>query len=114
MRGIIGLVLAGLGAFLIALAVLLPAWVVGQVLKFPLSESETATLEASNATYFSVSALRERTGVTLEATYTITGDAAAGSSSTAVSELPAAASPVIVYVARRVTPVRSRRADTLK
>ena len=84
MRGIIGLVLAGLGAFLIAIAVLLPTWVVGQVLKFPLSESETATLEASNATYFSVSALRERTGVTLEATYTITGDAAAGSSSTAV------------------------------
>ena len=42
MRGIIGLILAGLGAFLIAVAVLLPTWVVGQVVKFPLSESETA------------------------------------------------------------------------
>jgi len=84
MRGIIGLILAGLGAFLLLIAVLLPTWVVGQVLKFPLSESETATLEASNASYFSVTALRERTGVTLRATYTITGDASAGNSSTAV------------------------------
>jgi hypothetical protein len=84
MRGIIGLVLAGLGAFLILVAVLLPTWVVGQVLKFPLSESETATLDASNASYFSVASLRERTGVTLQATYTITGDPSAGNSSTAV------------------------------
>jgi hypothetical protein len=84
MRGIIGLILAGLGAFLILVAVLLPTWVVGQALKFPLSESETATLEASNASYFSVASLRERTGVTLRATYTITGDAGAGNSSTAV------------------------------
>jgi len=84
MRGIIGLILAGLGAFLLLIAVLLPTWVAGQVLKFPLSESETATLEASNASYFSVTALRERTGVTLRATYTITGDASAGNSSTAV------------------------------
>ena len=84
MRGIIGLVLAGLGAFLILVAVLLPTWVVGQVLKFPLSEYETATLEASNASYFSVASLREKTGVTLRATYTIKGDASAGNSSTAV------------------------------
>jgi hypothetical protein len=84
MRGIIGLILAGLGAFLILVAVLLPTWVVGQVLKFPLSESETATLDASNASYFSVASLREKTGVTLRATYTITGDAGAGNSSTAV------------------------------
>ena len=84
MRGIIGLVLAGLGAFLILVAVLLPTWVVGQVVKFPLSESETATLEASNASYFSVASLREKTGVSLRATYTITGDASAGNSSTAV------------------------------
>jgi Porin PorA len=84
MRGIIGLILAGLGAFLILVAVLLPTWVVGQVLKFPLGESETATLDASNASYFSVASLHEKTGVTLQATYTITGDASAGNSSTAV------------------------------
>src|SRR6202451_4540695 len=84
MRGIIGLILAGLGAFLILVAVLLPTWVVGQVVKFPLNEYETATLQASNASYFSETALTERTGVTMEATYTIKGNASAGNSSTAV------------------------------
>lgn len=84
MRRNIGLVLAGLGAFLIVLAVVLPAWIVGHVVKFPLNEYETATLSADGASYFSVSALAEKTGVTMEATYTIKGDGAAGTSSTAV------------------------------
>jgi hypothetical protein len=84
MRGIIGLILAGLGAFLILVAVLLPTWVVGQVVKFPLNEYETATLQATNASYFSASSLSEKTGVTMEATYTIKGDASKGNSSTAV------------------------------
>jgi len=84
MRGIIGLILAGLGAFLILVAVLLPTWVVGQVVKFPLNEYETATLQASNASYFDESSLTEKTGVTMEATYTIKGNASAGNSSTAV------------------------------
>jgi hypothetical protein len=84
MRGIIGLILAGVGAFLILVAVLLPTWVVSQVVKFPLNEYETATLDASNASYFSTSSLTEKTGVSLEATYTIKGDASAGNSSTAV------------------------------
>lgn len=84
MRGIIGLILAGLGAFLILVAVLLPTWVVPQVKKFPLSEYRTATLQAPNASYFSASALKEVTGVTMQATYTIKGDGSAGNSSTAV------------------------------
>jgi Porin PorA len=84
MRGIIGLILAGLGAFLILVAVLLPTWVVGQVVKFPLNEYETATLQASNASYFNEASLTEKTGVTMEATYTIKGNASAGNSSTAV------------------------------
>ncbi len=84
MRGIIGLVLAGLGAFLILVAILLPTWVVSQVIKFPLNEYETATLEATNASYFSATSLSEKTGVTMEATYTIKGDPSEGSSSTAV------------------------------
>ena len=46
MRRNIGLVLAGLGAFLIVLAVVLPTWIVGQVVKFPLNEFQTATLAA--------------------------------------------------------------------
>ena len=84
MRGVIGAILAGLGAFLILVAILLPTWVSGRLLKFPLSEYETATLQASNASYFSTSSLSEKTGVTMRATYTIKGDAAAGNSSTAV------------------------------
>jgi hypothetical protein len=84
MRGVIGLVLAGLGAFLILVAILLPTWVSGQVIKFPLNEYETATLAASNASYFSPASLSEKTGVSMEATYTIKGDASKGSSSTAV------------------------------
>jgi hypothetical protein len=84
MRGVIGLVLAGLGAFLILVAILLPTWLSGQVVKFPLNEYETATLAASNASYFSAASLSEKTGVSMEATYTIKGDASKGSSSTAV------------------------------
>ena len=66
------------------MAVLLPTWVSSQVIKFPLNEYETATLAASNASYFSPSSLTEKTGVNLQATYTIKGDGAAGNSSTAV------------------------------
>ena len=84
MRRNIGLVLAGLGAFLIVLAVVLPTWIVGQVVKFPLNEYQTASLAASNASYFSATALTVKTGVTMQATYTIKGDGAAGTSSTAV------------------------------
>ncbi len=84
MRRNIGLVLAGLGAFLIVLAVVLPTWIVGQVVKFPLNEYQSATLAASNASYFSAKTLTEQTGVNLQATYTIKGDGTAGTSSTAV------------------------------
>lgn len=87
MRGIVGLILAGLGAFLILVAILLPTWVSSQVVKFPLNEYETATLAASNASYFSASALTEKTGVNMRATYTIKGDASKGNSSTAVWNL---------------------------
>jgi hypothetical protein len=84
MRRNIGLVLAGIGAFLIVLAVVLPTWIVGQVVKFPLNEYQSATLAASNASYFSATSLTEKSGVNLQATYTIKGDGAAGTSSTAV------------------------------
>ena len=84
MRRRVGLVLAGLGTCLIVFAVLMPTWVSSKVLKFPLNEYATATLTASNASYFSPAKLTEMTGVNMEATYTIKGNAAAGSSSTAV------------------------------
>lgn len=84
MRRVVGLTLAGLGAFLIVGAVLLPTYVTGQVVKFPLNEYEGATLTGTGVSYFSPTKLRVLTGVTMRATYTIKGDGAAGSSSTAV------------------------------
>jgi Porin PorA len=80
----VGLVLTGLGTCLIVFAVLAASWITGQVIKFPLNEFASVTLTAPNATYFSVAKLTEMTGVNIEATYTIKGNAAAGSSSTAV------------------------------
>jgi hypothetical protein len=84
MRRFVGLVLVGLGTCLIVFAVLMPTYVSSRVLKFPLNEYETATLTAGNVTYFSPTKLTELTGVNMEATYTLKGNAAAGSGSTAV------------------------------
>jgi hypothetical protein len=84
MRRNVGAVLAGLGTLLIVMAVVLPTYIVGQVVKFPLSEYETATLTGTGMSYFSATKVATVTGVDVRATYTIKGDAAAGSSSTAV------------------------------
>ena len=84
MRRTIGVILAVLGVLLIVATALLPTWVVGQLKKFPLDEHQSATLVATNASYFSQKVLKPRTGVTIQATYTITGDPSQGNSSTAV------------------------------
>jgi hypothetical protein len=84
MRRVIGLILAGLGTFLIVLAIALPTFVVGQILKFPLNEFETATFTGTNVSYFSLAYLTEETGVTERASYTIKGNASLGNGSTAV------------------------------
>ncbi len=84
MRRITGLILAGLGIILIAAAILLPTYVSGQIVKFPLNESTTATLAGTGVSYFSQTKLVPKTGVSVRAPHTIKGDAAAGSSSTAV------------------------------
>jgi hypothetical protein len=84
MRRVAGFTLAGLGVVLIAGAVLLPTYVSGQIVKFPLDEHTTATLAGTGVSYFSQVKLKEKTGVSVQAIYTIKGDAAAGNSSTAV------------------------------
>ncbi len=84
MRRVIGLILVGLGVFFVVIAIVLPTWIAGQVLKFPLNEYETVTLNATNATYFSASKLTDVTGVNISATDTFKGLASAGNSSTAV------------------------------
>jgi Porin PorA len=84
MRRVTGLILAVLGIILIAAAVLLPTYVSAQIVRFPLNETTTATLAGTGVSYFSQTKLVPETGATVRATYTIKGDAAAGSSSTAV------------------------------
>jgi Porin PorA len=84
MRRDIGLLLAALGAFLILTAIAVPAFIVGQVVKFPLAEYETATLTGTNVQYYSAKMATEETGVTVRATYTIKGDKNAGNSTTSV------------------------------
>ncbi len=84
MRRVLGLVLTGLGAFFLALAVLLRFYLPGQVIKFPLNEYLVTTLTARDVSYFSQKQLRELTGVDAKATSTVEGDVSAGTSSTAV------------------------------
>jgi len=94
MRRVTGVVLAGLGVLLILAAMLLPTWVSSQFIKFPLSVNETATLDASNASYFSAATLKLETGVTIQAIYTIKGEPSKGSSSVAVWEQTSSVSDV--------------------
>lgn len=84
MRRVIGLTLAGLGAFLLVAAVLLRTYVGGQVIKFPTSEYVKTTLVGNNVSYFSPTMVKPVSGATMEVTDTVKGDAAAGTSSTAV------------------------------
>jgi Porin PorA len=84
MRRIIGLTLAGVGAFLLVVAVLLRAYLPGQLIKYPLNEYLKTQLRGTGMEYFSPSMIREVSGATMVVTSTVKGDAAAGSSSTAV------------------------------
>lgn len=84
MRRIIGISLAGLGAFLIVAALLLVGYVSGHVIKYPLNEYLKTQLRGTGMTYFSAPLAREVSGATLLTTSTVKGDAAAGNSSTAV------------------------------
>jgi hypothetical protein len=84
MRRVIGLVVTGLGAFLLVFGLLMRYWVPAQVIKYPLNEYSVTTLSGTGITYFSPSLLREFAGVTATETRTIEGDVASGTSSTAV------------------------------
>ncbi len=84
MRRVTGLVAAGLGAFLIVLALLTRFYIADQAIKFPLDEHTISTMSARNVSYFNSGELQELTGVTMTDTSTTEGDVASGSSSTAV------------------------------
>ena len=84
MRRFIGITLAGLGGFLIVVGLLTRTYTGGHVLKFPLNEYVKTQSRGTDITYFSPSVASKVSGATLVATYTVQGDAAAGTSSTAV------------------------------
>jgi hypothetical protein len=84
MRRVTGLVAAGLGTFLIVLAVLTRFYVASQIVKFPLDENNVTTLTASNVSYFNTGLLQEMSRVSMTDTSTTQGDVAAGSTHTAV------------------------------
>jgi len=84
MRRIIGFILAGLGAFLVVAALLMPTYIAGQVIKFPINTYVVTTLLGSNVSYFSPSLVRPVSGATMRVTDTVKGDGAASTSSTAV------------------------------
>lgn len=84
MRRVIGLTLAGVGAFLIVVAILVRTYLPGQLIKFPLNEYLKTQLRGTGVQYFSPSKIHEVSGASMLVTSTVKGDAAAGSSSTAV------------------------------
>ena len=84
MRRVTGLILAGLGAFLIASAVLMRTYLPGQVVKFPLHEYLVTQLVGHNVSYFSAAKVKPITGATMVVTSTTKSDDKAGNSDTAV------------------------------
>jgi hypothetical protein len=84
MRRTIGIILAGLGAFLLVLAIAVRTYVPGQVLKIPLNEYLVTTLVGHNVSYFSPAKVKPITGATMTVTNTLKSDGSAGTSSTAV------------------------------
>ncbi len=84
MRRVLGVVLTGLGAFFLVVALLFRFYMPGQVIKFPLNEYTVSTLAGTNVSYFSSQTGAEVTGATVRAVSTVQGDVRAGSSSTAV------------------------------
>jgi hypothetical protein len=84
MRRVTGLILAGLGAFLVIMALLLPTYIASRVVKFPINTYVVTTLLGSNVSYFSPSLVRPVSGASMRVTDTVKGDGAASTSSTAV------------------------------
>ena len=83
-RRVIGLILAGLGAFLLVAALLARTYIPGQVVKYPLNEYLVTQLVGHDVSYFSATKVKPITGATMVVTSTVKGDGKAGTSSTAV------------------------------
>lgn len=86
MRRGVGLVLIGLGAFLIVVALMTAFYIPGQLIKFPVDKYAVTTLTGSNVDYFSAKDSIVLSGVNVKSTMTTRGDVAASSVATAVWE----------------------------
>ena len=87
MRRVIGLVLLGLGVFLLVLAPLLRFYMLPALAKAPLDQDSETVSVAEDATFLDVGALELRTGETLTASRRVIGDVAAGSDDTVVFDV---------------------------
>ena len=83
-KGLGRLVLAGVGAFLVASGLLLRFYAAPRLIAAPADLYQTDTLVATDASYFDQGSLTTRHGVTLTYTLTIRGDPGASTSTTAV------------------------------
>jgi len=77
MRRIVGLVLIGVGAFLVTLAPLLRTYVYTNLAVAPADYFVVQHNQSTNASYFDVQQLKVRTGVTMTSTSTVRGNVAA-------------------------------------
>ncbi|MDL4821688.1 DUF3068 domain-containing protein [Actinomadura opuntiae] len=99
MRNVIGMVLIGLGAFLVLTAVLVRFYVAPRLIAAPTDVYQVTRLRAENATYFDAARLQQVTGATVVATNTVRGDVTSSQDDIAVWE----SSTVVQDVARGTT-----------
>ncbi|HEU5031868.1 MAG TPA: DUF3068 domain-containing protein [Spirillospora sp.] len=74
LRNVIGMVLTGLGAFLLITAVLVRFYVAPRLIAAPTDVYQVTRLRADNATYFDAASVKQVTGATVVATNTVRGD----------------------------------------
>ncbi|MFB4302339.1 DUF3068 domain-containing protein [Actinomadura sp. NTSP31] len=86
MRNVICMVLTGLGAFLLIIAVLVRFYVAPRLIAAPTDVYQVTRLQAENATYFDAGHLKQVTGATVVATNTVRGDVTSSQDDIAVWE----------------------------
>jgi hypothetical protein len=84
MQRTIGMLLIGVGAFLLTLSPLIRFYAAKQLIALPTDTYETNRLQANNASYFDAGNLKVRQGVTVTATNTVRGDVRASNDKVAV------------------------------
>lgn len=87
MRRTVGLIVLGLGVFLLVVAPLLKWYAAPRLLLAPLDQFSETVSEATDVTYLDIGALEVRTGRDFVATRTVRGDVAAGDGERAVYDV---------------------------